>query len=103
MPLRCPRATWPHRRRLAGNMLDVVRAWASYTILRLLLFFAVLWLLSLAGIGGFVLLILAAVISMLISFVLLSRLRDAMSTSLSGRLTRFRERLDDGAGREDVD
>jgi O-antigen ligase len=82
---------------------DVMRAWMSYSILRLLLFLAALWLLSLAGIGGLLLLVLAAVVSMLISYVVLSRLRDSMSSSLSGRLTRFRTRLDEGARSEDVD
>jgi uncharacterized membrane protein len=80
-----------------------MRAWVSYTVLRLLLFFAVLWILALAGIGGFLLVVLAAAISMLISYVVLSKLRDSMSASLSGRLGRFRRRLDDGAGREDTD
>jgi hypothetical protein len=88
----------------AGNMLGaVMRAWMSYTVLRLLLFFAVLWLLLLAGLGGIMLLVLAAVISMLISYVALSRLRESMSASLSGRLTRFRDRLDQGARSEDID
>jgi hypothetical protein len=89
---------------LAGNMLGaVMRAWMSYTVLRLLLFFAALWLLALTGIGGLLLLVLAAVVSMLISYVVLSRLRDSMSASLSGRLSRFRTRLDEGARSEDVD
>jgi hypothetical protein len=81
----------------------VMRAWMSYTVLRLLLFFAALWLLSLAGLGGIMLLVLAAVISMLISYVALSRLRDSMSVSLSGRLTRFSGRLDKGTRSEDID
>jgi hypothetical protein len=82
---------------------DVMRAWMSYTVLRLLLFLAALWLLSLAGIGGLLLLVLAAVVSMLISYVVLSRLRDSMSASLSGRMHRVRARLDEGAQSEDVD
>jgi Protein of unknown function (DUF4229) len=80
----------------------VMRAWMSYSLLRLLLFFAVFWILELIGVGGLLSLLLAAVISALISFVALSRLRDSMSASLTGRLTRFRERLDDGASREDL-
>jgi hypothetical protein len=75
----------------------------SYTILRLLLFFAVLMVLYFVGIGGIALVALAAVISALISFVVLSRLRDSMSTSLFTRMTRFRERLDEGTRSEDVD
>jgi Protein of unknown function (DUF4229) len=80
-----------------------MRATMSYTILRLLLFFAVLLILYWAGIGGFMLVALAAVISALISYVILSRLRDSMSVSLSGRLGRFRRRLDEGASSEDAD
>jgi Protein of unknown function (DUF4229) len=85
-------------------MLGVVmRATMSYTILRLLLFFAVLLILYWAGIGGFMLVALAAIISALISYVVLSRLRDSMSISLSGRMGRFRQRLDEGASSEDTD
>jgi small-conductance mechanosensitive channel len=81
----------------------VMRATLSYTILRLLLFFAAILVLYWIGVGGFMLVILAALISALISYVVLSRYRDAMSTSLTGRLTRFRERLDEGTRSEDVD
>jgi len=80
-----------------------MRSWISYTLLRLLLFFAVFWILELVGVGGLLSLALAAVISALISFVALSRLRDSMSASLTGRLTRIRAGLDEGASREDVD
>jgi hypothetical protein len=81
----------------------VMRATMSYTILRLLLFFAVLMVLYFLGIGGIALVALAAVISALISFVVLSRLRDKMSVSLFTRVTRFRERLDEGTRSEDID
>jgi hypothetical protein len=81
----------------------VMRATMSYTILRLLLFFAVLIVLYFLGIGGIALVALAAVISALISFVVLNRLRDSMSTSLFTRMTRFRERLDEGTRSEDID
>lgn len=80
-----------------------MRATMSYTVLRLLLFFAVLLVLYWVGVGGFMLVVLAAVISALISFVLLSRLRDSMSMSLSSRIGRFRDRIDEGASSEDVD
>jgi hypothetical protein len=87
-----------------GHMLKgAMRATMSYTILRLLLFFAVLLVLHLLGAGGILLLVLAAAISALISFVLLSRLRDSMSASLSARLGRFRQRLDEGTRSEDID
>jgi O-antigen ligase len=82
---------------------SVMRATLNYTILRLLLFFAALIVLYFIGIGGFALVALAAIISMLVSLVVLSRLRDSMSTSLSTRLTRFRERLDEGTRSEDLD
>lgn len=82
---------------------DVMRATMSYTVLRLLLFFAALLLLYLAGARGILLLILAAAVSALISFVALSKLRDSMSGSLSSRMSRFRERLDEGTKAEDVD
>jgi uncharacterized membrane protein len=86
------------------NMLSyVMRATMSYTILRLLLFFAVLLVLYFAGVGGIALVALAAVISALVSFVVLSRLRDSMSASLSARMSRFRERLDEGTRSEDID
>jgi Protein of unknown function (DUF4229) len=81
----------------------VMRATMSYTILRLLLFFAVLMVLYFVGVGGIALVALAAVISALISFVVLSRLRDSMSTSLFTKMTRFRERLDEGTRSEDID
>jgi Flp pilus assembly protein TadB len=82
---------------------DVMRATLSYTILRLLLFFAAILVLYWIGVGGFMLVILAALISALISYVVLSRYRDAMSTSLTSRLSRFRQRLDEGTRSEDVD
>jgi hypothetical protein len=85
-------------------MLDgVMRATLSYTLLRLLLFFAAILALYWAGVGGIMLVFLAAVISALISYVVLSRLRDSMSMSLSARMTRFRQRLDEGTRSEDVD
>jgi hypothetical protein len=80
-----------------------MRATMSYTVLRLLLFFAVLLVLHWLGAGGILLLVLAAGVSALISFVVLSRLRDSMSSSLSSRLGRFKQRLDEGTRSEDID
>jgi len=80
-----------------------MRATMSYTILRLLLFVAVLAVLHFVGVGGFLMLALAALISALISLVALSRLRDSMSASINNRLTRFRDRLDEGTRAEDSD
>jgi hypothetical protein len=83
-----------------------------YTVSRLLLFIVVLLLLDLIGARGLLLIALALLISGLLSYVLLSRQRNSMASSLSGRLaarTRrtgtqsFRERLNEGARAEDTD
>jgi uncharacterized protein DUF4229 len=81
-----------------------------YTVSRLLLFIVVLLLLDLAGARGLLLIALALLISGLLSYVLLSRQRDAMAGSLSSRLagrlrgaTSLRDRLNDGAAAEDTD
>ncbi len=81
-----------------------------YTVSRLLLFIVVLLLLDLAGARGLLLIALALLISGLLSYVLLSRQRNSMASSLSGRLgarTRrtqsFRERLNEGTRAEDTD
>ena len=85
-----------------------MRTAAFYTISRLLLFVVVLLLLDLAGARGLLLIALALLISGLLSYVLLSRQRDAMAGSLTGRLRRrkstsFRDRLNEGARAEDSD
>jgi Protein of unknown function (DUF4229) len=80
-----------------------MRATFSYTLLRLALFAVVLGLLYLAGIGGVLLIALAALISGVLSYVLLSRQRDAMSGAMSNRLHSIRSRLDEGARAEDDD
>ncbi|HZR51144.1 MAG TPA: DUF4229 domain-containing protein [Streptosporangiaceae bacterium] len=81
-----------------------------YTSARVVLFLVVLLVLSLTGIGGLLLWVLAFVISALLSYVLLSRQRDAMSGVLAGRLSKKRERgtglrarLEEGAKMEDED
>ena len=86
-----------------------MRTALTYTLSRLLLFVAVLLLLDLAGARGLLLIALALLISGLLSYVLLSRQRDAMAGSLfsrlSGRTRRgssFRERLAEGARAEDT-
>jgi peptidoglycan/LPS O-acetylase OafA/YrhL len=82
----------------------------AYTSARILLFVAALPLLYLLGARGLLLVALALVASGIMSFVLLSRQRDAMSSSLSARFrgvrTRVGElggRLDEGAKSEDND
>jgi TctA family transporter len=78
-----------------------MRATIAYTSARILLFLAALGLLYLLGARRLLLVALALVISGIVSFVLLSRQRDAMSGALVSRLTGFRERLDEGARAED--
>jgi Protein of unknown function (DUF4229) len=80
-----------------------VRALLSYSFLRIAIFFAALLILALAGVHGFLLVLVAAAISALVSLVTLSRLRSSMSASLTRRLTNFRERLDEGTKAEDID
>jgi hypothetical protein len=97
-----------------------MRATVSYTLLRLLMFFAVLVLVYFAGARGLLLVAIAVVISGVLSYLLLSRQRDAMSGALSTRLQSrrqrdqapdgigarvhgFRRRLEDGTRAEDED
>jgi hypothetical protein len=80
-----------------------MRPTIAYTLLRLLLFFAVALVLALFGVHGITLIVVALLISSIISLPLLSRLRDRMSTSLSGKVDRFNARLDQGTKAEDVD
>jgi hypothetical protein len=74
-----------------------------YTAARLALFAATAGVLFLVGARGFLLLALAIVISGIISFVLLSRQRDAVSASVTDRAAQMRRNLADGAAREDTD
>ena len=80
-----------------------MRATLTYTLLRLLLFFAAALILALFGVHGITLIVVALIISSILSLPLLSRLRDRMSTSLSGRITRFNSKLDAGTRAEDND
>jgi len=80
-----------------------MRATLSYTLLRVLIFLAVALILALLGVHGFMLLLVALAISAIISLLLLSRLRDRMSTSLQSRVGKFSARLDEGTRGEDVD
>src|SRR6202035_5058068 len=78
-----------------------MRATFAYSSARILLFVVALGLLYLAGARGLLLLGLALIISGIISFVVLSRLRDAMSGATRPRPARCRRRLDDGSRAED--
>jgi len=80
-----------------------MRATLSYTLLRVLIFFAVALLLALFGVHGLTLIAVALIISAIIRLPLLSRLRDRMSTSLTGRMGRFSASLNKGTRGEDVD
>ena len=78
-----------------------MRATVLYTISRILLFVAALLLLLLAGARGLLLVGLALLASGIVSYVLLSRQREAMSGALAARLRSLRTRIDEGAGAED--
>jgi hypothetical protein len=74
-----------------------------YTTSRILLFAAVLGLLYLVGARGLLLVGLAVLISGVVSFIVLSRQRDAMAGAITSRISNFRERLDEGTRAEDDD
>ncbi len=78
-----------------------MRATVLYTISRMLLFVAALLLLRLAGARGLLLVGLALLASGIVSYVLLSRQREAMSGALATRLRSLRTRIDEGARAED--
>jgi len=80
-----------------------MRATFAYTAARFLIFAAMFGLLWLIGARGLLLVGLALVISGIISFVVLSRQRDAMSGAITSRIGGFRQRLDEGARSEDDD
>jgi TctA family transporter len=88
----------------------VMRATLAYTSARIVLLVVSAVLLYLAGARGLLLLLLAFVVSGIVSFVLLSRQRDRMSGSLMTRLKSgrpqgpgWRARLEEGARAEDQD
>jgi hypothetical protein len=80
-----------------------MRATFAYSLARLLLFAVAFELMYLVGARGLLLFGVALVISGIISFVVLSRLRDAMSGAITSRISSFRERLDEGSRAEDDD
>jgi len=80
-----------------------MRATLAYSTARLLLFAVMLGLLYLVGARGLLLVGLALAISGIISFVLLSPQRDAMSGAITSKISQFRQRLDDGTRAEDED
>ena len=83
-----------------------MRSTIAYTSARILLFVAATALLYLVGARGLLLLGLALVVSGIISYVVLSRQRDAMSGAIASRLhglRGLRSRLDAGTRAEDED
>jgi Protein of unknown function (DUF4229) len=80
-----------------------MRATLYYTLLRLLIFFAAAIILALFGVHGITLIVVALIISAIVSLPLLSKLRDRMSTSLTGRVQAFNSKLDAGTEAEDTD
>jgi hypothetical protein len=80
-----------------------MRATLYYTLLRLLLFFAVAIILALFGVHGIALLVVALIISSIIALPVLSKLRDRMSRSLTSRVDRFHADLNAGTKAEDED
>jgi hypothetical protein len=80
-----------------------MRATLYYTLLRLLIFFAAAIILALFGVHGILLIVVALIISAIVSLPLLSKLRDRMSTSLTGRVQAFNSKLDAGTKAEDND
>jgi Protein of unknown function (DUF4229) len=80
-----------------------MRSVLIYSLARLVLFAVTAGVLFLVGARGFLLLALAVLISGVISFVLLSRQRDAVSSSVTSRAARIRRGLAEGASREDTD
>jgi Mn2+/Fe2+ NRAMP family transporter len=75
----------------------------AYTTARILLFAVMLGLLYLVGARGLLLLGLAVLISGIVSFIVLSRQRDAMAGAITSRISNFRQRLDEGTRAEDDD
>ena len=80
-----------------------MRSTIAYTTARILLFVAVTALLYLVGARGLLLLGAAVLISGIVSYVVLSRQRDAMSSAITSRVQSFRGRLDAGTRTEDDD
>ncbi|OLT26102.1 hypothetical protein BJF83_04405 [Nocardiopsis sp. CNR-923] len=83
-----------------------MRSWLTYTAARLGLFAAAFGVVYLFGARSWVALVLAWLVSGLVSYVLLSRLRDQMSAATIERINKRRapgmgDRLSAGASRED--
>ena len=78
-----------------------MRATLAYTAVRFLLFAAAVGLIYLAGARGLLLIALALLVSGAASYVLLSRMRDSMASSINSRIESVRSRIDQDARAED--
>jgi len=78
--------------------MDLLR----YSFLRLLLLLVTAGVLWLLGMRGFVLLLVAILVSGFLSIVALRRSRDAASGALDRRLHRINERIESSAAAEDA-
>ncbi len=78
-------------------------AFLRYTALRVLIFVGTTAVLYVAGLRSWLLLLVAVLLSGFISIFALRRQRDAASASLSNRLTRINQRLDEQASAEDAE
>jgi Protein of unknown function (DUF4229) len=80
-----------------------MRAAISYTALRLGLFVVVFGLLWVAGARSLLLLVLATLVSAVLSYFVLSPQRSAMAGVINRRVGDFKQRLDEGTRAEDED
>jgi len=78
-----------------------MRATLAYTAVRFVLFAVAVGLIYLAGARGLLLIALALLVSGAASYVLLSRMRDSMASSISRRIESVRSRIDEGSRVED--
>ena len=78
-----------------------MRATLAYTAVRFVLFAVAVGLIYLAGARGLLLIALALLLSGAASYVLLSRMRDTMASSINRRIESVRSRIDEGSRVED--
>lgn len=78
-----------------------MRATLAYTAVRFVLFAVAVGLIYLAGARGLLLIALALLVSGAASYVLLSRMRDSMASSINRRIESARSRIDEGSRVED--
>jgi hypothetical protein len=95
-----------------------MRTVLAYTTARILMFVVALVVLYLCGARGILLLALAFVVTMVLSYIVLNKQREKIAAGLNNRLSKstskvtskvsdkaaeFKERLEDGAAIEDTD